>query len=167
MEAKRLKGLTYNCFMYMMAQGMLKSQDDTIRGLASFISFWLRTKGAVVKKWRTVSSISLRNIVEASALRCLSPTWDQRLPLLYWLWGTLMFHWVSLSMPSRRKIINYYLFNRLSHDDNRENLCGYIGSIYMCSVANPKGGQVLRWNVQGIRRVISWCAGMHLQGIGI
>ena len=37
MEVKRLKGLTHNCFMYMMAQGMLKNQNDTIKGLASFI----------------------------------------------------------------------------------------------------------------------------------
>ena len=37
MEAKRLKGLTYNCFMYMMAKGMLNNQNDTIKGLASFI----------------------------------------------------------------------------------------------------------------------------------
>lgn len=37
MDKRRLKGLTYNCFMYMMAQGLLNNQNDTIRGLASFI----------------------------------------------------------------------------------------------------------------------------------
>ena len=37
METKRLEGLTYNCFMYMMAKGVLNNQTDTIKGLASFI----------------------------------------------------------------------------------------------------------------------------------
>lgn len=50
MEAKRLKGLTYNCFMYMMAKGMLKNQNDTIKGLASFIYILTANEGCSRKE---------------------------------------------------------------------------------------------------------------------
>ena len=50
MEAKRLKGLTYNCFMYMMAKGMLNNQNDTIKGLASFIYILTANEGCSRKE---------------------------------------------------------------------------------------------------------------------
>ncbi len=50
MDTKRLKGLTYNCFMYMMAKGMLNNQDDTIKGLASFIYIFTASEHLTFKE---------------------------------------------------------------------------------------------------------------------
>ena len=50
MDVIRLKGLTQNCFMYMMAKGMLNNQNDTIKGLASFIYILTANEGCSRKE---------------------------------------------------------------------------------------------------------------------